>query len=105
MLVSIKKKLIGIIMLILYILAFYYPTFAIVSQTSQFYVNDYANVLTPQTEQYIINSNIELNNKTKAQVVVVTVNSLEGMTIEEYATELFRKFGIGDKEKNNGVLL
>ena len=40
-----------------------------------------------------------------AQIVVVTVQSLGGQSIEEYATELFRKFGIGDKEKNNGVLL
>ena len=98
-------KFFGLIMLIFTILAFYYTTYAIVSPKSEFYVNDYANVLTTETEDYIINTNIELQNKTKAQIVVVTVNSLDGKTIEEYATELFRKFGIGDKEKNNGVLL
>lgn len=45
------------------------------------------------------------NKKPGAQIVVVTVKSLEGQSIEEYATELFRKFGIGDSQKNNGVLL
>lgn len=100
-----NKKFIGIIMLIFCILAFYYPTLAVVEPTNQFYVNDYANVLTTETEQYIMNMNIELNNKTKAQIVVVTVNTLEGKSIEEYATELSRKFEIGDKKENNGVLL
>ena len=31
--------------------------------------------------------------------------NLEGMSLEDYATKLFRNFGIGDKEKNNGLLL
>lgn len=38
------------------------------------------------------------------QIVVVTVNNLEGDTIENYANTLFRNFGIGDKTKNNGLL-
>ena len=100
-----NKKLFGLIMLIFTILAFYYTTYAVVSPKTNFYVNDYADVLSEETENYILNSNIELQNKTKAQIVVVTVNSLEGKTIEEYATELFREFEIGDKKKNNGVLL
>lgn len=107
MLTLIKKSkvFIGTIMLIFFILASSYSTFAVVEPTSDFYVNDYANVLSNATEQYIINANVDLNNKTKAQIVVVTVNDLEGKSIETYATELFRKFGIGDKNLNNGVLL
>lgn len=96
------KKLIIIILIILFISN---TTYAVVSQTEQFYVNDYANILTESTKEYIMNANIELQRKTKAQIVVVTVNSLNGQTIESYATELFRKFGIGDKNLNNGVLL
>ncbi len=78
---------------------------AIVSPTSNFYVNDYANVLSAETEKYIMNANIDLQKRTGAQIVVVTVKSLDGQSIEEYATALFRKFGIGDATKNNGVLL
>lgn len=73
--------------------------------TSDFYVNDYADVLTEETEEYIIAKNKELEKKTGAQIVIVTVRSLDDRTIEEYANELFRKYEIGDKEKNNGILL
>ena len=78
---------------------------AIVDKTKEFYVNDYANLINTDTETYIINTNLNLYNQTGAQIVVVTVNDLEGRTIEEYATTLYRNFGIGSKEKNNGVLM
>ena len=77
----------------------------VVSPTSDFYVYDGAQVLSGATEQYILTTNRELEQKTGAQIVVVTIPSLEGQSLEEYATELFRQWGIGDKEKNNGVLL
>jgi len=100
-----KKLKIIIPLCLLLIIAFTTNVKAVVSQTDEFYVNDYANVLTQEVEDYIIETNVELEQKTGAQIVVVTVNSLEGDTIEEYATDLFRKFGIGDRYKNNGVLL
>lgn len=78
---------------------------AVVNPTSDFYVNDSAGVLTSSTKQYIINTNIELQKKTGAQIVVVTVKSLEGMSIEDYAYQLFNSWGIGDKTKDNGLLL
>lgn len=78
---------------------------ALESPTERFYVNDFANILSEETEQYIFDESVKLENSTSAQIVVVTVPSLEGKAIEEYATELFRIYGIGDKEKNNGVLL
>ena len=76
-----------------------------VKPTSNFYVNDYAGVLTEETKNYIIKTNAELQQKTGVQIVVVTIKSLENISIEEYATTLFRNFGIGDAQKNNGVLL
>ena len=78
---------------------------AVVSQTSDFYVNDSANVLDASLENYIISTNKSLYSQTGAQIVVVTINSLEGEGLEEYANELFRQYGIGDKKKNNGVLM
>lgn len=87
------------------ILLIHTSSFAIVSPTNEFYVNDYANLLNTETKEYIINTNKNLNSQTGVQIVVVTVPSLEGESLEEYATELFRNFGIGDKTKNNGVLL
>lgn len=83
------------------------PCFAIniPKPTSAFYVNDFAELLSPETESYLVSVNEELIGKTGAQVVVVTLPSLNGESIEEFSTELFRQYGIGSREKNNGVLL
>lgn len=69
------------------------------------YVNDYVGVLDKTTVEKIISVGKELEDKTTAQVVVAVVPSLSGLTIEEYANRLFREWEIGQKEKNNGVLL
>jgi len=47
----------------------------------------------------------DFEKKTTAEIVVVTVKSLEGLTIEKFAFELFNTWGIGKAGKNNGVLL
>lgn len=73
--------------------------------TSSIYVQDYAGVLSADTKGRINNVGSQLAAKTKAQVVVVTVKSLEGAPIDEYALGILRKWGIGDKNLNNGVLL
>ena len=100
-----KIKLIISFVIIILILNLASTSYGIVSKTSEFYVNDSANLIDANNEDYIINMNKKKKKKTGAQIVVVTVENLEGEAIEEYATELFREYGIGDKEKNNGVLL
>jgi uncharacterized protein len=70
-----------------------------------FYVQDYANVLSGETKNKIQETSRALATQSKAQIVVVTVQTLDGKPIADYATELFRKWGIGDKQLNNGVLL
>lgn len=62
-------------------------------------------MLSAETEEYIVSTGRELASKTGAQIVVVTIPSLDGIPLEEYATDLFREWGIGDKDKNNGILL
>ena len=101
------KKLIKISFIGIFILLLAIPkqVNAIVNPTKEFYVNDYANILSEKTKNYILEKSVALQKATKAQIVVVTIPSLYGENLEEYATELFRKFGIGDKEENNGLLL
>jgi uncharacterized protein len=70
-----------------------------------FYVNDQADVISAEHEAYYVSQSAALEKATGAQIVVATVSSLEGKDIESYATELFRSWGIGDKEKNNGLLI
>ena len=73
--------------------------------TSSIYVQDYAKVLSTQTKKTIIAHSAALDEKTKAQIVVVTIPSLQGDALEDYSLSLLRSWGIGDKQKNNGVLL
>lgn len=98
------KKYIYYLILFLFLLL---PSnvFAIVNPTTNFYINDYANILSTETEQYILNKSVALNNADGTQIVVVTVPNLEGNSLEEYANELFNTWGIGSSEKNNGLLL
>ena len=77
----------------------------VVEPTEQFYVADYADVIDEATERIIFEESAKLCDETGAQVVVVTVDFIGESTIEEYARALFNKWGIGDKDKNNGVLL
>lgn len=78
---------------------------ALVEPTDEFYINDYANILSDSTEKYILEKSVKLGEVTGAQVVVVTVPNLDGEVLEDYATDLFRSFGIGNEEEDNGLLL
>jgi len=69
------------------------------------YVNDYAKVLDSKSTQYILSVGKELEAKTGAQATVVVVDSLQGEPIESYANGIFRSWGIGQKDKNNGLLI
>jgi uncharacterized protein len=69
------------------------------------YVNDGAGLLSPQGKADLESKLAQLEKDTTAQVFVATVKSLEGYSIEDYANRLFEKWKIGQKDKNNGVLL
>lgn len=78
---------------------------AALAPTDRFFVNDFADVLTPEAENAIYSMGVQLQEKTKAQVVAVTVESLDGEALEDYSFELARQWGIGEKDKDTGVLL
>ena len=69
------------------------------------YVQDFANLLNEEEEQSLIQLGHVLDTQTKAQIAVLTVKSLEGQSLEEYALEAFRTYRLGDQKLNNGVLL
>ena len=71
----------------------------------QGYVTDLAQVINPATRQKIELLATEVQQKTGAQIAVVTVNSLEGQTKEDYAADLYKHLGIGAKGKDNGALI
>ena len=69
------------------------------------YVTDLAGVIRVDTKTRLENLCTELEQKTGAQMAIVTVRSLEGETVEQYANELFKQLGIGSKKDDRGVLL
>ena len=68
-------------------------------------VVDKANLLSPQAEYQLTELMQQHEKTTGNQLVVVTVPDLQGLTIEEYGYQLGRHWKIGQKGKDNGVLL
>ena len=71
--------------------------------TREFYVNDFAGILDSGTERDILKLGESTYKATDGgQVVFVSIDTLNGNTIEEYANALFNKWKIGTKDK--GIL-
>lgn len=68
-------------------------------------VTDVAGVLTPEQKQALENKLVAIDDSSSNQIAVVILPSLDGYPKEEYATKLFRDWGIGNKKTNNGILL
>jgi uncharacterized protein len=70
------------------------------------YVLDEADVIDAATEARLEALSLRVENETPgAEIAVVTVDSLDGNEIEEFAEEKFNELGIGNKEFDNGILL
>ena len=68
-------------------------------------VVDQANILSPVTIADLERKLADLEQKSRIQLVVATVPSLDGEEIEPYANALFRAWKLGDAKDNNGALL
>ena len=71
----------------------------------QGYVTDLARVIDAATKTKLEMLCAEVEQKTGAQIAVVTVNSLDGQSIEDYAADLYKHLGVGSKKNDRGVLL
>lgn len=67
-------------------------------------VNDYADILTDKQERALEHKLVAYNDSTSTQICVVTVNSLDGTTSDDFAQKLGEKWGVGTKN-NNGVVI
>jgi uncharacterized protein len=92
---------IGIIALVWMALAVYAVNFPALTGR----IVDQANIIPAETRSTIEPKLADLEAKSGIQLVVATVATLEGQEIEPYANELFRSWKLGEKTKNNGVLL
>lgn len=68
-------------------------------------VVDNANLLSPTARASLTEKLASLEDKTGDQIVVATLPTLSGYDIETFANSLFRRWALGQKQMNNGVLL
>ena len=69
------------------------------------YINDYTNIINNDYKKKIISIGKELEDKTGAQAVIVVIDSTNNIPIEDYSNKLFRAWGIGKNDKDNGLLI
>lgn len=73
--------------------------------TSELYVSDMVGVLDEADKDHIIQTSQALQSAFGAQIAVLTTTDLQGQEISEYARQTANAWGLGDKEKDNGLLI
>jgi uncharacterized protein len=68
-------------------------------------VNDFTGFLGEDQQIALNNKLLDFNNQTSTQIYVVTYDELQDYPIEEFADKLAEKWGIGQKGKNNGIII
>jgi len=68
-------------------------------------VTDYTNTLSAEDKQRLENKLVAFDDSTSTQIAVVILKSVGDYDINEYGQQLGRKWGIGQKGKNNGIVI
>ena len=68
-------------------------------------VNDFAGILSTQEREALERKLVAFDDSTSNQISIVIIKSLEGYDVSEYTFALGRQWGIGQREKNNGILI
>ncbi len=68
------------------------------------YILDQTQTLSKEEIHKMNRMGMELQQKTKAQIAVLVVPTLDGEDVGDYANKVFRTWGIGQKDRNNGIL-
>jgi len=75
-----------------------------ISQPTGF-INDFAHVIpAPATEQ-LVNIATQFERVSGNELAIVTIPSLNGVPVEDYAVKMFQNWGIGKKGRDNGILM
>ena len=70
----------------------------------QGYVSDFAHVLDPSSRAQLESYAGRLEQATGVQMAIVTIDTLDGQPIEDVSNSLYRKWGIGKKGKDEGIM-
>lgn len=81
------------------------PVYAQSYPSPQGYVLDQTNTLSTEQEQNLENILKNFEDKTTNEIAIAILPSLNGESLEDYANKLFENWGIGQKDKDNGILI
>ncbi len=68
-------------------------------------VNDFAGVIDAQQARLLEDSLVSFEKHTSTQIAIVTVSDLEGYSVSDYAYQIGESWGVGQKDKRNGVVI
>ena len=68
-------------------------------------VNDYTGTLSASQINTLEHKQVAYNDSTSTQILVLLVEDLQGYSIEQYATEIGHSWGVGQKDKGNGLVI
>lgn len=69
------------------------------------YVNDYAEVISPGVKERLEGELKAFEQSDSTQVVILTIPSLQGETVEEFGIKVAEAWKVGQKNKDNGIIL
>lgn len=96
------KKLLATI---LFAITLVFNVYAFDKGEMSYNVYDETNTLSQESIDYLNKTTYDLKKKTGGEIAVVIVNDLEGYSLEEYGTRIFNDIKIGERGKDNGVLM
>ncbi|MCX6751573.1 MAG: TPM domain-containing protein [Candidatus Nomurabacteria bacterium] len=99
-----KKFLFLVSVLSFFVLAHLSLAFDVPNRPQSF-VNDFTNTLSAGDKNSLETKISDFEKQTSNEIAVVIIPSLDGDTVENVAQNIFTKWGIGKKDKNNGVLI
>lgn len=99
-----RYKRLGILIAVLFCL-FQIKSYASIPKPSTDYYLDELGILDEATKENINKTNRQLEDKTGSQVVVISLENPDGLDGYSYGTDIFNAWKIGDKDKENGVLI
>jgi len=100
------KIFIAILVLALMLTTVVHAKVDIPEATAEFYVNDFANVFTSSEKARLMDKAITLSDEHDGiQVVITTIKSLDGNSVEDYSYEMYNQYGIGKNDMGLLILL
>jgi uncharacterized protein len=98
------KAKISLLSLILIAASTFAQTFPEINSPARL-VNDFADILSADEERLLENKLVAFDDSTSTQITIVSLSNLDGEPASSYAPKLAEAWGIGNKQRNNGILI